>query len=127
MLNGLVGAKFAGSNASVAGISDVIERNQPIGLTDQNLLSRLPEHLLTRLFGGAATVQLKTDEVLFLSAKPAMGATVSRMGCLRSRWCRVRAGNALSSSSAMVRLWPRCRSSTDCHVPPMWWQFSPQS
>ena len=44
----------------------MIERKQSIGPTDQSLLSRLPEHLLTRLFGHATTVQLKTDEVLFL-------------------------------------------------------------
>ena len=51
---------------SVARSFDVIERKQSIGPTDQSLLSRLPEHLLTRLFGHATTVQLKTDEVLFL-------------------------------------------------------------
>ena len=51
---------------SVARGFDVIERKQSIGPTDQSLLSRLPEHLLTRLFGHATTVQLKTDEVLFL-------------------------------------------------------------
>src|SRR6516164_8908302 len=52
---------------SVAGSFDVIERKQSIGLAGQGLLSRLPEHLLTRLFGGATTVRLKTDEVLFLA------------------------------------------------------------
>jgi CRP-like cAMP-binding protein len=45
----------------------VIERKQSIGQTDQSLLSRLPEQLLNRLFGGATTVRLKTDEVLFLA------------------------------------------------------------
>ncbi|MGC2075660.1 MAG: Crp/Fnr family transcriptional regulator [Xanthobacteraceae bacterium] len=45
----------------------MIERKQSIGPTDQSLLSRLPEHLLNRLFGGATTVRLKTDEVLFLA------------------------------------------------------------
>ncbi|MFY9839057.1 MAG: Crp/Fnr family transcriptional regulator [Xanthobacteraceae bacterium] len=34
--------------------------------TDQSLLSRLPEHFLTQLFGRATTVRLKTDQVLFL-------------------------------------------------------------
>ena len=43
---------------SVAGSLDVIERKQPIDFTDQSLLSRLPEHLLTRLFGAATTVRL---------------------------------------------------------------------
>jgi CRP/FNR family transcriptional regulator, cyclic AMP receptor protein len=43
----------------------VIERKQSINLTDQSL--RLPQHLLTRLFGGTTTVRLKTDEVLFLA------------------------------------------------------------
>ena len=51
---------------SVAGSFDVIERKQSTGRTDQSLLSRLPEHLLTRLFGRATTVRLKTDQVLFL-------------------------------------------------------------
>jgi CRP-like cAMP-binding protein len=51
---------------SVAGSCDVIERKQSIDFTDQSLLSRLPEHLLTRLFGRATTVRLKTGEVLFL-------------------------------------------------------------
>jgi CRP-like cAMP-binding protein len=51
---------------TVAGNSDVIERKQSIGPTDQSLLSRLPEHFLTHLFGRAITVRLKTGEVLFL-------------------------------------------------------------
>ena len=51
---------------SVAISCDVIERKQSIGRTDQSLLSRLPEHLLKRLFGRATTVRLKTDQVLFL-------------------------------------------------------------
>jgi CRP/FNR family transcriptional regulator, cyclic AMP receptor protein len=46
--------------------ADVIERQPSISRTDQNLLSRLPEQLLTRLFDRATTVQLKADEVLFL-------------------------------------------------------------
>jgi hypothetical protein len=40
---------------SVARSFDVIERKPSIGLADQGLLSRLPEHLLARLFGGATT------------------------------------------------------------------------
>ena len=36
------------------------------GPTDQSLLSRLPEHFFTQLFGRATTVRLKTGEVLFL-------------------------------------------------------------
>jgi CRP/FNR family cyclic AMP-dependent transcriptional regulator len=56
----------ASHEPSVAGSSDMIERKQPIGRTDQSLLSRLPEHLLTRLFGRATTVRLETDQVLFL-------------------------------------------------------------
>jgi CRP/FNR family transcriptional regulator, cyclic AMP receptor protein len=56
----------ASHEPSVAGSSDMIERKQPIGRTDQSLLSRLPEHLLTQLFGRATTVRLNTDEVLFL-------------------------------------------------------------
>jgi len=42
---------------SVASSFDVIERKDSIDFTDQSLLSRLPEHLLTRLFGGATTVR----------------------------------------------------------------------
>jgi CRP-like cAMP-binding protein len=54
-------------SSSVAGSSDsdVIERDQPIGPIDQSLLARLPEHFLTKLFGRATTVRLKTGEALF--------------------------------------------------------------
>src|SRR5271166_3566421 len=34
--------------------------------SNQGILSRLPEQLFSRLFSRATTVQLKTDEVLFL-------------------------------------------------------------
>jgi len=36
------------------------------GPTDQSLLSRLPEHFLTQLFGRATTVRLETGKALFL-------------------------------------------------------------
>jgi CRP-like cAMP-binding protein len=36
------------------------------GSTDQSLLSRLPEHFLSQLFGRATTVRRKTGEALFL-------------------------------------------------------------
>ena len=58
---------------SVARSFDVIERKQSTGPTDQSLLSRLPEHLLTQLFGRATTVRLKTDEVLFLAGDTSDG------------------------------------------------------
>jgi CRP/FNR family transcriptional regulator, cyclic AMP receptor protein len=61
----------------------VIERKQSIGPTDQSLLSRLPEHLLTRLFGGAATVRLKTDEVLFLAGDTGDGCYRVEDGLLK--------------------------------------------
>jgi len=68
---------------SVAGSFDVIERKQSIGLADQSLLSRLPEHLLTRLFGGATTVRLKTDEVLFLAGDTGDGCYRVENGLLK--------------------------------------------
>jgi CRP-like cAMP-binding protein len=68
---------------SVAGSSDVIERKQSIGRADQSLLSRLPEHLLTRLFGGATTVRLKTDEVLFLAGDTGDGCYRVEDGLLK--------------------------------------------
>ena len=70
-------------SASVAVSSDVIERKQSIGLTDQGLLSRLPEHLLTRLFGAATTVRLKTDEVLFLAGDTGDGCYRVEDGLLK--------------------------------------------
>jgi hypothetical protein len=44
---------------SMAGSSDsgVIEQKPSISPTNQSLLARLPENLLTRLFGGATTVR----------------------------------------------------------------------
>ena len=70
-------------SASVAVSSDVIERKQSIDLTDQGLLSRLPEHLLTRLFGAATTVRLKTDEVLFLAGDTGDGCYRVEDGLLK--------------------------------------------
>ena len=61
----------------------VIERKQSIGFADQGLLSRLPEHLLTRLFGGATTVRLKTDEVLFLAGDTGDGCYRVEDGLLK--------------------------------------------
>src|SRR6516165_12016586 len=68
---------------SVARGFDVIERKQSIGPTDQSLLSRLPEHLLTRLFSRATTVQLKTDEVLFLVGDTGDGCYRVKDGLLK--------------------------------------------
>src|SRR6516164_4176479 len=68
---------------SGAGSFDVIERKQSIGLADQSLLSRLPEHLLTRLFGGAATVRLKPDEALFLAGDTGDGCYRVEDGLLK--------------------------------------------
>lgn len=61
----------------------VIERKQSIGFADQGLLSRLPEHLLTRLFGAATTVRLKTDEVLFLAGDTGDGCYRVEDGLLK--------------------------------------------
>jgi len=68
---------------SVAGSSDAIEQKQSIGPTDQGLLLRLPEHLLTQLFGRATTVRLKTDEVLFLAGDPGDGCYRVEDGLLK--------------------------------------------
>jgi CRP/FNR family transcriptional regulator, cyclic AMP receptor protein len=53
---------------SMAGSCDsgVIERKESTSPTNQSLLQRLPENLLTRLFGGATRVRLNAGEVLFL-------------------------------------------------------------
>ena len=61
----------------------VIEQKQSIGFADQGLLSRLPEHLLTRLFGGATTVRLKPDEVLFLAGDTGDGCYRVEDGLLK--------------------------------------------
>jgi CRP/FNR family transcriptional regulator, cyclic AMP receptor protein len=63
--------------------ADVIERQPSIGRTDQNLLSRLPEQLLTRLFDRATTVRLKTDEVLFLAGDTGDGCYRVEDGLLK--------------------------------------------
>jgi CRP/FNR family cyclic AMP-dependent transcriptional regulator len=60
-------------NPSVARSSDVIEWKQSTRPPDQSLLSRLPERLLTQLFDQAATVRLKTDEILFLGGDAGEG------------------------------------------------------
>ena len=61
----------------------MLERKQSIGQTDQSLLSRLPEQLLNRLFGGATTVRLKTDEVLFLAGDTGDGCYRVEDGLLK--------------------------------------------
>jgi CRP/FNR family transcriptional regulator, cyclic AMP receptor protein len=70
---------------SVAGStdSDVIEQKQSTSPTDQSLLSRLPEHFLTHLFGRATTVRLKTDEVLFLAGDTGDGCYRVEDGLLK--------------------------------------------
>jgi len=55
------------------GGSELIGQQPPIKPPNQGLLSRLPEHLLRSLFSRATTVQLKTDEVLFLAGDPGDG------------------------------------------------------
>jgi CRP-like cAMP-binding protein len=70
-------------SSPVAGSSDVIEQKKSTGLTDQSLLSRLPEHLLTRLFSGATAVRLKTDEVLFLAGDTGGGCYRVEAGLLK--------------------------------------------
>lgn len=51
--------------ASMVGSSES-DLEQAISPTDQSLLSRLPEHFVTHLFGRATRVRLKTGEALFL-------------------------------------------------------------
>jgi CRP-like cAMP-binding protein len=55
------------------GSSELIGQQSSIRPTNQSLLSRLPEHLSMSLFSRARTVQLKTDEVLFLAGDPGDG------------------------------------------------------
>ena len=47
------------------------------------LLSRLPTHLATDLFGSAKPVKLAADQILFLADDPGTAAIASRMVCLR--------------------------------------------
>jgi CRP-like cAMP-binding protein len=47
--------------------SAVISQEQSASPTNQSLLSRLPEHLVTSLFSRATKVRLETDEALFLA------------------------------------------------------------
>jgi CRP-like cAMP-binding protein len=51
--------------------------------TEQSLLSHLPEHLLTQLFGRATTVRLKTDEMLFLAGDSGDGCYRVEDGLLK--------------------------------------------
>src|SRR6516164_6033114 len=51
--------------------------------TDQSLLSHLPEHFLTQLFGCATTVRLKTGEVLFLAGDTGDGCYRVEDGLLK--------------------------------------------
>jgi CRP/FNR family transcriptional regulator, cyclic AMP receptor protein len=69
--------------AGSTGVSEMIAQQQSLGLTDQSLLSRLPKHLLTRLFGGATRVRLKTDEVLFLAGETGDGCYRVQDGLLK--------------------------------------------
>ena len=68
---------------SMAGSSDVIEQKQSTGPTNQGLLSRLPEHFLTELFGCASTVRLKTGEALFLAGDTGDGCYRVEDGLLK--------------------------------------------
>jgi CRP/FNR family transcriptional regulator, cyclic AMP receptor protein len=47
--------------------ADMTGQQQATSPTNQSLLSRLPEHLVTSLFRRATMVRLETDEVLFLA------------------------------------------------------------
>jgi CRP-like cAMP-binding protein len=86
---------------------DVIERRQSIDFKDQSLLSGLPEHLLTRLFGGASTVRLKTDEVLFLAGDTGDGCYRVEDGLLKitmiSRTGKERILAFLARAQSLVR------------------------
>ena len=105
----------------------VIERKQSIGFADQSLLSRLPEHLLTRLFGAATTVRLKTDEVLFLAGDTGDGCYRVEDGLLKVTMISRTGKERIPPFSGRAQSLVRCRSSTDCHVPPTWWRFAPPS
>jgi len=68
---------------SVARSSDVIERKQSTGPTDQSLLSGLPEHLSASLFGKAAPVRLRADQALFLAGDAGDGCYRVEDGLLK--------------------------------------------
>src|SRR5262249_29076226 len=68
---------------SVARSSDVIERKQSAGPTDQSLLSGLPQHLSASLFGNTTPVRLKGEEVLFLAGDAGDGCYRVEEGLLK--------------------------------------------
>jgi CRP-like cAMP-binding protein len=73
--------KIGLSRSPRTGSSELI--GQQATPTDQSLLSRLPEHLFTRLFSRATTVRLKTDEVLFLVGDTGDGCYRVKDGLLK--------------------------------------------
>jgi CRP-like cAMP-binding protein len=75
--------KIGLSRSRVAGSSEAIGRQQSTGPTNQSLLSRLPERLFKSLFSHAATVRLKTDEVLFLVGDTGDGCYRVKDGLLK--------------------------------------------
>ena len=60
-------------SSAESGSSKLIGQQPSIRPTNQGLLSRLPDHLFGSLFSRAATVRLKTDEVLFRAGDPGDG------------------------------------------------------
>jgi CRP-like cAMP-binding protein len=87
-------------------------------------LSRLPKHLLTRLFGGATTVRLKTDEVLFLAGETGDGCyrvedgllkvtMISRAG--RERILAFLGPGAIVGEMSIIDRLPRCANVVALH------------
>jgi len=75
--------KIGLSRSPGTGSSEVIGRQQSTTPTNQSLLSRLPERLFKSLFSRATTVQLKTDEVLFLVGDTGDGCYRVKDGLLK--------------------------------------------
>jgi len=99
---------------SGTGSSELIGRQQSITPTNQSLLSGLPEHLFTSLFGRATTVRLKTNEALFFAGDTGDGCYRVEDGLLKVTMV----SRAFLPFLARARSWVRCRSSMDCHVQP---------
>jgi CRP-like cAMP-binding protein len=104
--------------------SDVIKRDQSIGPTNQGLLSRLPEHLLTQLFGRASTVRLKADAVLFLSGDTGDGCYRVEDGLLkvtmishtgRERILALLGPGAIVGEMSIIDRLPRCANVVAVH------------
>jgi CRP/FNR family transcriptional regulator, cyclic AMP receptor protein len=104
--------------------SDVIEQKKSTGPTNQGLLSRLPEHLLTQLFGRSTTVRLKADAVLFLAGDTGDGCYRVEDGLLkvtmishsgRERILALLGPGAIVGEMSIIDRLPRCANVVAVH------------